>query len=36
MGAFVFAFLLQAGLATVFAVILRNHLARRKFALELS
>jgi ABC-type transport system involved in cytochrome c biogenesis permease component len=33
-GAFVFAFLLQAGLATAFALILRNHLARRKFALE--
>jgi ABC-type transport system involved in multi-copper enzyme maturation permease subunit len=35
-GVFVFAFLLQAGLATVFALILRNHLARRKFALELA
>jgi hypothetical protein len=32
---FLFTFALQAGLAVAFALILRNHLARRKFALEL-
>jgi hypothetical protein len=30
------AFAIQSGLAFAFALILRNHLARRKFALEVS